>query len=311
MAGTEVDLDQWRGVDEGWGRRAADFASLGEPANCREYVALHQHLGVGPGDRLLDVACGAGLAVELAAARGAMLRRYRRLAPAGRRCARPVSRADIRVGDMHALPWDDGSFDVVTSFRGIWGTTPARAGRGPPGAAARRPHGPDGLGPYQGLARGLGARAVHAGRRAQGRQPGRDGVPRPSGRGRGAPRPLGVRGRSPRASPVRVGVRRSRDVCPALASSGPAYEAIQTVGEDAFTAYAVEVARRTGARRASAARRDQGGRVPRPQAGVTTPVTGRSRAGRGGGTGSQLPQEPARPRGRGAASPRTSRNSAS
>ena len=32
--------------------------------------------------------------------------------------------ADIRVGDMHALPWDDASFDVVTSFRGIWGTTP-------------------------------------------------------------------------------------------------------------------------------------------------------------------------------------------
>src|ERR1035438_6428556 len=31
---------------------------------------------------------------------------------------------DIRVGDMHALPWDPASFDVVTSFRGIWGTTP-------------------------------------------------------------------------------------------------------------------------------------------------------------------------------------------
>ena len=25
---------------------------------------------------------------------------------------------------MHALPWDEASFDVVTSFRGIWGTTP-------------------------------------------------------------------------------------------------------------------------------------------------------------------------------------------
>jgi SAM-dependent methyltransferase len=25
---------------------------------------------------------------------------------------------------MHDLPWDDQSFDVVTSFRGIWGTTP-------------------------------------------------------------------------------------------------------------------------------------------------------------------------------------------
>ena len=32
--------------------------------------------------------------------------------------------ADLRVGDMHDLPWDDASFDVVTSFRGIWGTTP-------------------------------------------------------------------------------------------------------------------------------------------------------------------------------------------
>jgi SAM-dependent methyltransferase len=25
---------------------------------------------------------------------------------------------------MHALPWADASFDVVTSFRGVWGTTP-------------------------------------------------------------------------------------------------------------------------------------------------------------------------------------------
>ena len=32
--------------------------------------------------------------------------------------------AELTVGDMHALPWEGGSFDVVTSFRGIWGTTP-------------------------------------------------------------------------------------------------------------------------------------------------------------------------------------------
>src|SRR5664279_3691527 len=60
----------WTAVDEGWGRRAADFAALSEPANCREYVALHQRLDLGPRDRLLDVACGSGLALELAAARG-------------------------------------------------------------------------------------------------------------------------------------------------------------------------------------------------------------------------------------------------
>ena len=34
----------WRGVDEGWGRAAADFATLSEPSNCREYVAVHHRL---------------------------------------------------------------------------------------------------------------------------------------------------------------------------------------------------------------------------------------------------------------------------
>jgi len=41
------DARGWRGVDEGWGRRAVDFATLSELANCREYVALRQQLGVG------------------------------------------------------------------------------------------------------------------------------------------------------------------------------------------------------------------------------------------------------------------------
>jgi hypothetical protein len=28
----------WAAVDEGWGRKAVDFATLSEPGNCREYV---------------------------------------------------------------------------------------------------------------------------------------------------------------------------------------------------------------------------------------------------------------------------------
>ncbi|HWM18768.1 MAG TPA: methyltransferase domain-containing protein [Ilumatobacteraceae bacterium] len=114
----------WRGVDEGWGRRAVDFATLSEPSNCREYVALHQHLGIGPGDRVLDVACGAGLAIELARARGATCAGID-ASPRLIEVARDRNpEADLHVGDMHAMPWDDASFDVVTSFRGIWGTTP-------------------------------------------------------------------------------------------------------------------------------------------------------------------------------------------
>jgi SAM-dependent methyltransferase len=118
----------WTIVDEGWGRRAADFSTLSEPYNCREYVALHHRLGVDEGDRLLDVACGSGLALELAQLRGAVcagIDASQRLVAVAR--DRSPS-ADIRVGDMHALPWDDATFDVVTSFRGVWGTTAGAVG---------------------------------------------------------------------------------------------------------------------------------------------------------------------------------------
>ena len=115
----------WEMVDEGWGRRAVDFATLLEPANCREYVAVHHMLGITEGTRLLDVACGSGLALELARICGAAvygIDASPRLVAVARERSPD---ADIRVGDMAALPWDDESFDVVTSFRGIWGTTPA------------------------------------------------------------------------------------------------------------------------------------------------------------------------------------------
>jgi len=101
-------------VDEGWGRKAVEFATLCEPTNCREYVALHHRLDVGAGDRLLDVACGAGLAVELASLRGA---RCAGIDASPRLIAVARDRspdADLRVGDMQALPWADEAFDVVT-----------------------------------------------------------------------------------------------------------------------------------------------------------------------------------------------------
>ncbi len=122
--GADVQHEGWRQVDEGWGHNVVDVATLHEPGNCREYVALHHHLRVAPGDRLLDVACGAGLAVELAALRGARCAGID-ASPRLLTVARDRSPdADLREGDMHHLPWDPGSFDVVTSFRGIWGTTP-------------------------------------------------------------------------------------------------------------------------------------------------------------------------------------------
>lgn len=114
----------WSLVDEGWGRQAVDFSTLSEPSNCREYVNLHHLLGVDAGDRLLDVACGSGLAIELARLRGAQcsgIDASARLVAVAR-FRNPD--CDIRTGDMHDLPWNAAAFDVVTSFRGVWGTTP-------------------------------------------------------------------------------------------------------------------------------------------------------------------------------------------
>jgi ubiquinone/menaquinone biosynthesis C-methylase UbiE len=121
MAGEQ---SAWKMVDEGWGRKAVDFATLTEPNNVREYVTVQQRLGVDQGDRLVDIACGSGLAVELAGLRGA---RCAGIDASPRLIAVARDRspdADLRVGDMHALPWPDASFDVATSFRGIWRTTP-------------------------------------------------------------------------------------------------------------------------------------------------------------------------------------------
>jgi SAM-dependent methyltransferase len=90
---------------------------------------MHHRLGVSNNDRLLDVACGSGLAIELATLRGAScagIDASERLVAIARDRSPD---ADIVVGDMNELPWADSTFTVVTSFRGIWGTTPAAVGQ--------------------------------------------------------------------------------------------------------------------------------------------------------------------------------------
>ncbi len=114
---------QWLTVDEGWGRRVVDFATLLEPAACREYVAMHHLLDVHDGDLLLDIACGSGLAMELAAIRGAHVAGIDASPRLAAVASDRLADADVRTGDMNDLPWPDESFDVVTSFRGLWATT--------------------------------------------------------------------------------------------------------------------------------------------------------------------------------------------
>ena len=237
-----ADSPQWALVDEGWGRKVVDFATLSEPGNCREYVAVHHRLGVDAGDRLLDVACGSGLAIELARLRGASCSG---IDASARLVAVARDRnpgCDIRVGDMHALPWDPASFDVVTSFRGIWGTTPdaiAEIYR------VLRPGGRAGITVWGHLKVSPGAWALAPFRLAAAEKVGNQAAMVSLGRPGAGEQLLASHGF---LDVERLDVPFAWEFADpelyarALASSGPAYEAIQNVGEAEFRRAAVEQA---------------------------------------------------------------------
>jgi SAM-dependent methyltransferase len=243
MTESATDTPQWLTVDEGWGRRAVEFATLSEPANIREYVSVHHRLGVDAGDRLLDVACGAGLALELAGLRGAVcsgIDASERLAAVARDRS-PA--ADIRVGDMNALPWADGSFDVVTSFRGIWGTTPDAVAEI---YRVLRPGGRLGLTVWGHLKVSPGVWAFAPFRLAAEpkvtNQAAMVSLGRP-GAGEQLLGSAGFAGIERVAVPFVLEFADPEIYARGLASTGPAYEAIQNAGEEEFLRTAVELAR--------------------------------------------------------------------
>ena len=80
------------------------------------------------GRRLLDAGCGAGLALRKAADRGATVAGLDATAALLAVAAERVPGADLRVGDIDALPFEDGAFDVVTAFNAVqYAVDPARA----------------------------------------------------------------------------------------------------------------------------------------------------------------------------------------
>jgi SAM-dependent methyltransferase len=116
----------WEEAGRGWGARALEWAYLTEPYARSANDVLFELLGVGAGTRYLDVACGSGFAASTACRRGAAVAGLDASEPLIRIARARTPEGDFRIGDMFDLPFADDSFDVVTSFNGIWkGCEPA------------------------------------------------------------------------------------------------------------------------------------------------------------------------------------------
>jgi SAM-dependent methyltransferase len=112
---------QWKEAGEAWGRRARDWACLFEHYAVDVIQAIFDYVGVQDDTALLDIACGSGLAIRIAEARGARTAGIDAAEALVAIARERTPTADMRTGTMFSLPWPEESFDAVSSINGIWG----------------------------------------------------------------------------------------------------------------------------------------------------------------------------------------------
>jgi SAM-dependent methyltransferase len=123
-----------------WGTRAREWADLQEGSFRPLYQAAFDAAKVGKGSTVLDVGCGAGLALQVAQSRGAKVSGLDAAAGLAEIAKGRCPGADIRIGEIEELPFADDSFDVTTGFNSFqYATDPVHAL-----AEARRVTKPDG-----------------------------------------------------------------------------------------------------------------------------------------------------------------------
>jgi SAM-dependent methyltransferase len=102
-----------------WSARARDWGET-EEQQVPTYEAAIEHAGIGDGDVVLDVGCGSGVFLRLAADRGATVCGLD-ASPALLEIARErVPDADLARGDLQQLPYSDDVFDAVAGFNAFF-----------------------------------------------------------------------------------------------------------------------------------------------------------------------------------------------
>ena len=96
-----------------WGTDPQAWAELAEAHNRPLFSAVLDAARVSPGTSVLDVGCGSGLTLVLAAERGALVSGLD-VSPGLLGVARErLPEGDLRDGDMESLPFPDAAFDAV------------------------------------------------------------------------------------------------------------------------------------------------------------------------------------------------------
>jgi SAM-dependent methyltransferase len=102
-----------------WGPRATDW-ELSELQQLPTYEEAIRRVGISAGQRVLEVGCGTGVFLRAAADTGAEVygldASEALLELAGAR----VPEADLRLGDLESLPYEDDFFDLVAGFNSFF-----------------------------------------------------------------------------------------------------------------------------------------------------------------------------------------------
>jgi SAM-dependent methyltransferase len=111
-----------------WSVRAREWADLQEGSFRPLYETAFNTANVGKGTSVLDVGCGAGLALQVAQKRGARVSGIDAAAGLTGIAKGRCPDGDIRVGEIEELPFADDSFDVTSGFNSFqYAANPAHA----------------------------------------------------------------------------------------------------------------------------------------------------------------------------------------
>ncbi len=116
-----TQINSMTGITNGelWGHRAQDWAKYQEASIAPVFDTVLDRTGVSEGTRYLDIGCGAGMAAAKASALGALVTGLDASTALIDIAQSRLPAAAFHVGDLQELPFQDGGFDLVTSFNAI------------------------------------------------------------------------------------------------------------------------------------------------------------------------------------------------